>query len=108
LKKVGVALVFAMAINQIHRQEKEYYPDPIQPFNKGWKNWKVEDFTYCLDVVAREFGMNRLMYGSDWPVSLLASNYQESIGIAQRYFAAFSEADQEKFWGANAIHFYNL
>lgn len=74
----------------------------------NWKNWKVEDFTYCLDVVTREFGMNRLMYGSDWPVSLLASNYQESIGIAQRYFAAFSEADQEKFWGANAIHFYNL
>jgi L-fuconolactonase len=74
----------------------------------NWKNWKVEDFTYCLDVVAREFGMNRLMYGSDWPVSLLASNYQESIGISQQYFAAFSEAEQEKFWGANAIHFYNL
>ena len=73
-----------------------------------WNNWKVEDFTYCLDVVTREFGMNRLMFGSDWPVSLLASNYQESIGIAQQYFAAFSKSDQEKFWGTNAIRFYNL
>ena len=73
-----------------------------------WKNWKAEDFTYCLDIVALAFGMNRLMYGSDWPVSLLAANYQESIGIAQQYFASFSKVNQEQFWGRNTMHFYHL
>ncbi len=73
-----------------------------------WKHWKAADFTYCLDVVIEAFGLGRLMYGSDWPVSLLAASYQEAIGIVKQYFASFSKEDQEQFWGRNAIHFYHL
>lgn len=73
-----------------------------------WNNWKQEDFKYCLDVVTEAFGMNRLLFGSDWPVSLLAASYKQTIGIVQEYYLKFSKKEQEQFWGLNAIAFYNL
>ena len=73
-----------------------------------WKNWKSDDFTYCLDTITEAFGINRLMFGSDWPVCLLAASYQETWNIAHRYFMQFSINEQEKLWGKNAINFYHL
>jgi L-fuconolactonase len=73
-----------------------------------WINWKEEDFAYCLDVVTEAFGTNRLMYGSDWPVSLLAGQYAESANIVRKYYSQFSEEVQNKIWGTNAVGFYNL
>jgi len=73
-----------------------------------WNNWIATDFTYCLDVVTTAFGLDRLMFGSDWPVSLLAASYAESRIIVEHYFSKFPKADQDKFWGGNAIKFYHL
>lgn len=73
-----------------------------------WNNWSSTDFTYCLDVVTEVFGMDRLMFGSDWPVSLLAASYAESCEVAEHYFLQFSKVDQDKFWSENAINFYDL
>lgn len=73
-----------------------------------WKNWSETDFTYCLDVVTEAFGIDRLLFGSDWPVSLLAANYTETVGIVERYFSKFSKEVQDQFWGQNAIEFYKL
>jgi len=73
-----------------------------------WKNWKKEDFTYCLDVVTTAFGVNRLLFGSDWPVSLQSATYEESCGIVTHYFSEFSTEDQRKLWEENAKFFYNL
>lgn len=73
-----------------------------------WSNWKESDFTYCLDVVTEAFGMNRLFFGSDWPVSLLAASYEQSCEILIHYFSKFPKDQQDKFWGGNAIEFYDL
>jgi L-fuconolactonase len=73
-----------------------------------WKNWKGNDFLYCLNVVTEAFGINRLMFGSDWPVCLLASSYQEVCKIVRRYYSQFSIDGQHKFGGQNAIDFYHL
>ncbi|WP_310379950.1 amidohydrolase family protein [Flavobacterium sp.] len=73
-----------------------------------WNHWSERDFEYCLDVVTEAFGMDKILYGSDWPVCLLAANYQETVAIATNYIAAFSLEEQEKFWSKNAIDFYNL
>jgi L-fuconolactonase len=71
-------------------------------------NWTATDFTYCLDIVTAAFGIDRLMFGSDWPVSLLAASYADSCEIAEQYFSKFSKRDQDKFWSKNAIDFYQL
>lgn len=73
-----------------------------------WNNWTELDFTYCLDVVTESFGIKRLLFGSDWPVSLLAATYKQSYAIVEHYFSKFSSEEQERIWGKNAIEFYNL
>lgn len=73
-----------------------------------WHNWKPEDFKTALDIITQNFGSNRLMFGSDWPVCLLSANYCEVIALIENYFASFSTADQNALWGNNAVSFYNL
>ena len=73
-----------------------------------WQNWKKEDFFPYLDVAVEAFGSNRIVFGSDWPVSLLAGAYKKVVNVVADYFASFSKAEQDQFFGKNAIQFYNL
>lgn len=73
-----------------------------------WKHWKRDDFRQVLDSAVAAFGTHRILYGSDWPVCLLAASYTDTLGIVQDYFSTFSKSEQEGFWGANACRFYNL
>lgn len=73
-----------------------------------WHNWKTTDFTPYLDIVVETFGIERIMYGSDWPVCTLAATYEDMFSIVKEYFSMFSESEQDKFFGGNAVAFYNL
>lgn len=74
----------------------------------NWASWKKDDFTSYLDTVMSTFGPDRLMFGSDWPVCLVAATYGEMIEIVGDYFSALSEEEQEKIFRSNAIAFYKL
>lgn len=73
-----------------------------------WKNWKQEDFKPYIDVVVNAFGTKRILFGSDWPVCLVAASYEKILGIVEDYFSVFSKEEQEQFFGLNATRFYNL
>ncbi len=73
-----------------------------------WLNWKQEDFTPYLDAVIEMFGVDRVMYGSDWPVSLIEWTYGEVKGIVDTHCEQFSEGEKEKIYGKNAVEFYSL
>jgi L-fuconolactonase len=70
--------------------------------------WEIDDFTPYLDTVTGAFGTERLMFGSDWPVCLLAASYSEVVNIPAKYFSSFSKSEQEKIFGGNAVEFYDL
>ena len=72
------------------------------------KNRSKEDFTPYMDVVIKSFGTKRIMFGSDWPVCLLAASYDEVVNITQEYFSSFSQNEQQLFFGENASTFYKL
>jgi L-fuconolactonase len=74
----------------------------------NWKNWKAQDFTPYLDVVCEAFGPDRIMFGSDWPVCLIAASYAETVSIVSEYFSTFTREEQDQFFRKNAIQFYNL
>lgn len=71
-----------------------------------YKNWKKEDFMPYLDVVVASFGTKRIMYGSDWPVCLVAASYSKMLKIVTDYFTSFSADEQDDFFGNNAAAFY--
>jgi L-fuconolactonase len=73
-----------------------------------WYGWKPEHFKVYMDTVVEAFGTDRILYGSDWPVCLVAASYEQTIGIVKDYFAHFSQDEQAAFFGGNATKFYNL
>jgi len=73
-----------------------------------WSTWQPSDFIPYLDVIVESFGMKRLLFGSDWPVCLLAGSYERMLGVVQNYFGSFSKDEQQRFFGGNAIDFYKL
>jgi L-fuconolactonase len=73
-----------------------------------WKKWEPADFRPYLDVVFSCFGPQRLLYGSDWPVCLLASTYQQQLAIVEDYINPLSFSEKQHIMGENAVQFYNL
>jgi L-fuconolactonase len=73
-----------------------------------YKHWKPADFKPYLDAVVEAFGMDRLLFGSDWPVCQVAASYEDMLGMVQDYFAGFTADERAKLFGLNATKFYNL
>jgi L-fuconolactonase len=71
-----------------------------------WRNWTAQDVTPYLDLVFEVFGVDRLMFGSDWPVCLLAASYRQVVEVIADYTRDLPMADQEKIFGLNAGHLY--
>ena len=73
-----------------------------------WQAWKEADLCPYLDTVFDAFGAERLMMGSDWPVCLLAVEYQQWFSLLDRYAAQLSEHEREQFCGGTAGRVYRL
>jgi L-fuconolactonase len=73
-----------------------------------WRHWRADDFKPYLDVVFDAFGTDRLMFGSDWPVCLLAATYRQVKQLIADYVKSFSASDQQNIFGGNAARFYGL
>jgi L-fuconolactonase len=73
-----------------------------------WKNWRAADFTPCLDVAFEAFGVDRTMFGSDWPACLLAATYRQVRDLVANYAVRLGTKAQQKIFGLNAIQFYGL
>jgi len=103
---------------QIHRWEEEIkalakYPNVWCKLSgmvteTHWENWSVEDFSPYLDVVFHSFGTERLMFGSDWPVCLLAGKYSEVIKIIRSYVIKNYPEAEELIFGKNCANFYGI
>jgi len=73
-----------------------------------WQNWSQTDFEPYLNVVTEAFGAERLLFGSDWPVCLLAGSYADVAGIVKKYTASWSDNEKANVFGGNALKIYNL
>lgn len=74
----------------------------------NWHSWKMDEIRPYIDVVFNAFGTDRVMFGSDWPVCKLAGSYTTTCVLMEEYLSSFSIEDKSRFWGENAIRFYNL
>jgi L-fuconolactonase len=73
-----------------------------------WQNWSKKDFFPYLDVAFEQFGPDRLLFGSDWPVCLVAANYTQVKNLIEEYLVPWGDEVQAKVMGANAVTFYSL
>ena len=73
-----------------------------------WNHWQFEDFKKYLSMALETFGSDRLMFGSDWPVCLLAGSYQHIVKIIDLFIEDLKSEEKNNIMGGNACNFYNL
>jgi L-fuconolactonase len=73
-----------------------------------WQAWQPGDFKPYLDVVFAAFGSERIMFGSDWPVCLLAGSYRQVVELIEEYTKDFTPEERERIFGLNAQRFYRV
>jgi L-fucono-1,5-lactonase len=74
----------------------------------GWASWQVEDLKPYVDFALEVFGPQRMMFGSDWPVCLLAGSYDQVLETCQELLAEVDEQDRSRIYSENAIDFYRI
>ena len=74
----------------------------------SWQDWKPSDLQRYVDHVLNLFTPQRLMFGSDWPVCLLAGNYDRVIEALRSNLASLGTEEQSRIWGESATQFYRL
>jgi L-fuconolactonase len=70
--------------------------------------WKEEQVLPLIDHAIDCFGVDRVLFGGDWPVLELAGSYREWIEIVDRATRRLSDADRLKIFRLNAINTYRL
>jgi len=73
-----------------------------------WRAWRPEQLAPYVERAWEWFGDRRCLFGSDWPVCLLAASYQEVIGACQSALGEISDPARARVFGANAVEFYRL
>lgn len=73
-----------------------------------YHHWRPEHLTPYLDTVLDAFGPNRLLFGSDWPVCLVATSYTAWAQLVQSYLGNLTSTEQDAIFGGNAAEVYRL
>jgi L-fuconolactonase len=74
----------------------------------SWTDWKPSDLQPYADVVLDAFGPDRVMFGSDWPVCLLAATYSDVVQAAEALTANLTPPDRQAVFTTTATRTYNL
>jgi L-fuconolactonase len=70
--------------------------------------WSADDLERYLDHVFASFGAGRVMWGSDWPVCLLAADYAQAFDVIADYVVRHCPGDEAAIFGGNALRAYGL
>ena len=73
-----------------------------------WNRWQPADFAPFVAHAVSVFGPGRLLFGSDWPVCLLAASYERVFELASGALGALSDPEQGAVFGKNAAEVYRL
>ena len=95
-------------ISQIAQHENVFIKVSGMVTEADYHSWKPEDIYPYLEHVLRTFGPSRIMYGSDWPVCLVAAAYEEQLAVVKSYFSKLSSTEQHAIFDQTARSFYSL
>ena len=73
-----------------------------------WKKWRVAQLAPYVRRVLEWFGPGRCVFGSDWPVCLVAASYAQVIDACRTAIGTVSSSERERIFGANAAELYHF
>jgi L-fucono-1,5-lactonase len=74
----------------------------------NWSSWQTDDLRPFVDFALELFGLERLIFGSDYPVCLLATSYDRVLDAFQEILKGLSDAGRQQIFSKNAARFYRL
>jgi predicted TIM-barrel fold metal-dependent hydrolase len=74
----------------------------------GRGKWTLDDLAPVVNHTLDAFGPDRVMFGGDWPVALLASSYRRWVETLDALTADLSPEAKRKLWAENARRFYRI
>ena len=72
------------------------------------ERWTSADLRPYVEHAIEVFGEDRVAFGGDWPVVLMASSYRRWVETLDELTAGLSEAAKRKLWAENAKRFYRI
>ena len=106
--KEGLLEPWQTNITQLAQRPNVYCKVSGMANEADWGAWTEEQLTPYFDKVFSVFGPQRLMFGSDWPMCLLATSYERWFRLVEQYVARLSDSEQERFWDGTAVEAYRL
>ena len=73
-----------------------------------YNTWSMEQLMPYMKKVLEAFGPKRILYGSDWPVCLVAASYSEVLNVAKEFSSQLSEHERSAFFHLNSERIYHL
>jgi len=104
----GVISPWRENLAELARRENVYCKISGVVTEADWNRWTEEQIRPYLDTVLEVFGPSRLMFGSDWPVCLLACDYARWLAIVRRAIEKLTAGEQDRILGGTAIEAYRL
>ncbi|MBU3821019.1 amidohydrolase family protein [Flavobacteriaceae bacterium XHP0103] len=99
---------WAVLMKEIAKHENVYCKVSGMITEADYNLWTPEQIEPYMQLVLEAFGPERLLFGSDWPVCLVAGNYKQVKSLVTDFILKLSESEQKQIMGMNAINFYNL
>ena len=106
--KDGLLSPWQSLIVELSKRENVYCKVSGMATEADWKTWTPEALKPYYDTVLEAFGPRRLMFGSDWPVCLVAVEYGRWADIVEQWTAALSEDERARVLGETAVEAYGL
>lgn len=99
---------WAVLMNEIGKHENVYCKLSGMITEADYQHWTAEQIYPYMDLALNAFGADRVMYGSDWPVCLVAGNYGQVLQLVRGFIDSLSSDEKQAIMGLNATKFYNL
>lgn len=99
---------WAFMMREIAKHQNVYCKISGMITEADYKTWTPEQVHPYMKLVLDSFGASRVMYGSDWPVCLVAGNYSQVKTLVTDFITDLSQEQQNAIMGGNAAKFYNL
>jgi len=96
------------AFRDLARRDQVYCKLSGLPFEGKWHDWTADQIRHYVEVALDCFGPNRLMFGSDWPVCLLATPYDRWVRTVEDFLAPLAPGERDEIWAGTAVRAYRL
>jgi len=106
--KDGAIAPWRERIRELARRPNVYCKLSGMVTEADYRNWTPDQLSPYIDVALEAFGPRRLMFGSDWPVCLVACDYIRWVKLVRSFIKTLSRDEQADIMGETAMRAYRI